>query len=192
MATALEIVEVPTYVSDDEMDTNETVNNGNQKRMKNRERNWVEEMVFNSTEEAEEAVIKDKSIMYILIVMNVKLIQLYDEAIFIVQSLIYEHVSMILYRFIISLVFVLFAKKGDVIYIFYFFSLFYDRHKIILFKKNQEKNASHLLFSNSILLFKLIQHDLVDRNTIFCEFSELFHAIVQSLVILFFILRRKK
>jgi len=130
--------------------------------------------------------------MYILIVMNVKLIQLYDEVIFIVQSLIYEHVSMILYRFIISLVFVLFAKKGDVIYIFYFFSLFYDRHKIILFKKNQEKNASHLLFSNSILLFKLIQHDLVDRNTIFCEFSELFHAIVQSLVILFFILRRKK
>ena len=64
MATTLEIVEVPAYVSDDEMDTNETANNKNQKRMKKRQRNWVEEMVFNNSEEAEEAVIKENHWSY--------------------------------------------------------------------------------------------------------------------------------
>ncbi len=34
MATALEITEVPTYVSDDEMDTSETVDNRNNKLVK--------------------------------------------------------------------------------------------------------------------------------------------------------------
>jgi hypothetical protein len=64
MATALEIVEVPTYVSDDEMDTSETVDNGNKNCVKKRQRNLVEKMVFNNTEEAEEAVIKEKQWSY--------------------------------------------------------------------------------------------------------------------------------
>jgi hypothetical protein len=64
----------------------------------------------------------NKIIMYILIVMNVKLIELHDEVIFIVQSLIYEHVSISLY-YIISFGF-LCEKRRDVVYIFYFFSLF--------------------------------------------------------------------
>ncbi|CAF1482527.1 unnamed protein product, partial [Rotaria sordida] len=64
MATALEIVEVPAYVSDDEVDTNEIVDNGNQKRMKKRQRKWVEEKVFNNTEEAEEVVIKENQWSY--------------------------------------------------------------------------------------------------------------------------------
>jgi hypothetical protein len=64
MATALKIVEVPTYVSDDEMDTSETVGNGNKKLVNKRQRNWVEKMVFNNTEEAEEAVIKENQWSY--------------------------------------------------------------------------------------------------------------------------------
>lgn len=34
MAMALEIIEIPTYVSDDEMDTIETADNGNKKMTK--------------------------------------------------------------------------------------------------------------------------------------------------------------
>ncbi|CAM4952599.1 unnamed protein product [Rotaria socialis] len=64
MATATVIGEVPTYVSDDEMDTSETEDNGNKKRVKKRQRNWVEKMVFINTEEAEEAVIKENQWSY--------------------------------------------------------------------------------------------------------------------------------
>ncbi|CAF1118993.1 unnamed protein product [Rotaria sordida] len=64
MTTVAEIVEVPTYVSDDEVDKSETVDNGNKKRAKKRQRNWVEEMVFNNTEEAEEVVIKENQWSY--------------------------------------------------------------------------------------------------------------------------------
>ncbi|CAF3328610.1 unnamed protein product [Rotaria sp. Silwood2] len=64
MTTAVEIVEVPTYVSDDEMDKSETVDNGNKKRVKKRQRNWVEEIVFNNTKEAEEAVMKENQCSY--------------------------------------------------------------------------------------------------------------------------------
>jgi hypothetical protein len=64
MAMMLEIVEVPTYVSDDEMDTSDTIDNGKKKSVKKRQRNWVEAMVFNNTEEAEEAVIKENQWSY--------------------------------------------------------------------------------------------------------------------------------
>ncbi|CAF1299183.1 unnamed protein product, partial [Rotaria magnacalcarata] len=64
MATATVIGEVPTYVSDDEMDTSETEDSGNKKRVKKRQRNWVEKMVFINTEEAEEAGIKEDQWRY--------------------------------------------------------------------------------------------------------------------------------
>ncbi|CAF2097309.1 unnamed protein product [Rotaria magnacalcarata] len=57
-------MEVPTYVSDDEMDTSETEHNGNKKRVKKRQRNWVEKMVFNNIEEAEETAIKEDQWSY--------------------------------------------------------------------------------------------------------------------------------
>jgi hypothetical protein len=58
MATAKKIVEVPAYVSDEEMNTSEPENDGNKEKRKRRQRNWVKEMVFSNANEAEEAVIK--------------------------------------------------------------------------------------------------------------------------------------
>ncbi len=47
MATAMEINQVPTYVSDEEITTDETVVNENSTTTKRRQRNWVKDMVFN-------------------------------------------------------------------------------------------------------------------------------------------------
>jgi hypothetical protein len=46
-------------VSNEEIDKNEVVSNGNQSRAKKRQWGWVEEIVFNNTQEAEKAVIKE-------------------------------------------------------------------------------------------------------------------------------------
>ena len=64
MGTALETVEVPMYVSDDEMDTSETIDSANKKKMKKRQRNWMEERVFNSADEAENAMIQENQWSY--------------------------------------------------------------------------------------------------------------------------------
>ena len=58
MATAKEIVEVPSYVSDDEVDISESQHDGNKEKRKRRRRNWIKDMVFSNGDEAEEAVVK--------------------------------------------------------------------------------------------------------------------------------------
>ncbi|KAF9758301.1 hypothetical protein NGRA_3148 [Nosema granulosis] len=60
----MDIVEVPNYVSDEEISTNESVSSGNIKRVKKRQRNWVKEMVFNTATEAKQAVIKENQWSY--------------------------------------------------------------------------------------------------------------------------------
>jgi hypothetical protein len=45
MATVVENIDVPNYVSNEEIDTNEVVSNGNQSRAKKRQRSWVKEML---------------------------------------------------------------------------------------------------------------------------------------------------
>ncbi|CAF1201184.1 unnamed protein product, partial [Didymodactylos carnosus] len=59
MTTAMEIGEVSAYVSDEKINTNEIVNNGNKKRGKKRQRSWMKEMVCNNVKEVEEAVINE-------------------------------------------------------------------------------------------------------------------------------------
>jgi hypothetical protein len=61
MATAIEMDEVPTYISDEETSVNELVHSENKKRVKQRQRNWVKEMVFNNAHEAEQAIIEESS-----------------------------------------------------------------------------------------------------------------------------------
>jgi hypothetical protein len=56
MATAMEMDEVPSYISDEEASITRTVNTENNERVKQKQRNWVKEMVFNNTYEAGEAV----------------------------------------------------------------------------------------------------------------------------------------
>ncbi|CAF2148675.1 unnamed protein product [Rotaria magnacalcarata] len=55
METSSQTVEVPTYVSDDEINTSETIGKSNKNNMRRR-RNWMEEKVFNNAEEAEMAL----------------------------------------------------------------------------------------------------------------------------------------
>jgi hypothetical protein len=59
MATAMDIVEVPDYVSDEEISTSEPASSGNTNTVKKRQRRWVKDMVFNNAVEATEAVMKE-------------------------------------------------------------------------------------------------------------------------------------
>ncbi|CAF1078119.1 unnamed protein product [Rotaria magnacalcarata] len=63
METSSQTVEVPTYVSDDEINTSETIGKSNKNNMRRR-RNWMEEKVFNNAEEAEMAVAKENQWSY--------------------------------------------------------------------------------------------------------------------------------
>ncbi|CAF0922846.1 unnamed protein product [Didymodactylos carnosus] len=56
MATAIEVIEVPPYVSDEEEDVNDNVHIERKKRAKKKQRKWMKEMVFKNADEAEQAV----------------------------------------------------------------------------------------------------------------------------------------
>ncbi|CAF1944156.1 unnamed protein product [Rotaria magnacalcarata] len=58
MATALEVTEVPPYVSAEEEDTNDSVQ-VECKRAKKKQHKWMKEMVFNNAGEAKQAVINE-------------------------------------------------------------------------------------------------------------------------------------
>ena len=45
MATAIEVIEVPPYVSDEEKDVNDSVHNERKKRVKKKQRKWMKGMV---------------------------------------------------------------------------------------------------------------------------------------------------
>jgi len=59
MAMPMEIVEVPDYVSDEEINKNETVKNKNKEKLKKRQRRWMEEMGFKNLTKDEQTVTKE-------------------------------------------------------------------------------------------------------------------------------------
>lgn len=59
MATAMEVIEVPPYVSDEEEDMNASVQVERKKQAKKKKHTWMKEMVFKNGDEAEQAVINE-------------------------------------------------------------------------------------------------------------------------------------
>jgi hypothetical protein len=55
----MEIVEVPDYVSDEEIKKNKTVNNKNKEKLKKRQRHGMEEMGFNNLTKDEQTGTKE-------------------------------------------------------------------------------------------------------------------------------------
>ncbi|CAF3050232.1 unnamed protein product, partial [Rotaria sp. Silwood2] len=55
MAIAMEVIEVPPYVSDEEEDMNASVQVGRTKRTKKKQHTQIKEMVFKNADEAEQA-----------------------------------------------------------------------------------------------------------------------------------------
>lgn len=56
MATTSNTIEIPTYVSDEEMESDAPVVTGNKKNIEKKRRKLVEDMMFQSVEEAEQTV----------------------------------------------------------------------------------------------------------------------------------------
>lgn len=59
MAPAMEVIDVPPYVSDEEEDMNASVQVERKKQAKKKKHTWMKEMVFTNGDEAEQAVINE-------------------------------------------------------------------------------------------------------------------------------------
>ncbi|CAF3306315.1 unnamed protein product [Rotaria sp. Silwood2] len=60
MAIAMEVIEVPPYISDEEDDMNASVQVERKKRAKKTQHTWMKEIVFKNADEAEQAVINER------------------------------------------------------------------------------------------------------------------------------------